>query len=424
MAKSRKKKKQTPPSIARKIEVTKTYFDQFSVTARKVLLFLNLNPAYYDQFSKKQKQEMMRLKFQLPKIYVASEHIVPRQHVKFFQYHTNIFLEETFVGEASLELRYKDFVTMGVSFCTAISAMNPNDYPNQADIIKQISERFVKYEKDNESIIIELLEFMRTICYYLSKINFRIYGFKFTGWANSNYSLSAPFYLTSTEARSTNFNYKGKLHKAYQLGLGYYAIDKPYWFKVEYNSIFSSSTDNRKLNLFIQSHALNRMKERLDLHSPGNRNNELISALNTREGIQVGNHNYIKFLSTDNMLLGYLPFIIIGDDLFILSFIPLCSPQVPEGKQLCKILNMTKDDLLFLGMDKMSFYKCIDFDTIPCLKNALIEAGLWHLTEFEPEEDIKEKLPTKSSSVIAKFFQQNNPEPNKEEVLDEIEKMY
>jgi hypothetical protein len=423
MVKSKKKKK-AQASVVRKYEVTKTYFDQFSATARKVLQLLELDPALYDQFTKKQKLEMMHLKFDLPKVYPATEHKVPRQHIKFIQFYMNEFLENTFVGEAHIRLLYKDLFSMGIQFCTSVADMKPENHPDQADIIKLIYDRFIQYEKDKESIIVELYKFMRMISYYLSKINFRIYGFRFTGWKVKNYSLSAPFYITSTDARSTYFNYKGKLHKAYQLGLGDYVLDKPYWFKVAYNTVFTTSNDERKLNLYIQSHALNRMKERLDLHSPGNRNNELINALDTREAIQIGNQNYIKFLDSRTKLLGYLPFIIIDDCLYILSFIPLCSPNVPEGKVLCEALNTTKDDLIFLGMDKMSFYQRTDFDAIPRLKKALIEAGMWHLTEFEPEKEIKKMLPAKSAGVIAKFFEQSTPKHNTKEIFDEIEKMY
>lgn len=424
---SNRKKKKTPPkppSVVRKYEVTKTYFDQFSATARKVLQLLDLDPALFERFTKKQKLEMMHLKFDLPKVYVAAGHNVPRQHVRFIQSHMNIFLENTFVGDDKIELKYKDYIGMGLSFCSAVAAMKPEIYPNHAEIIKQISDRFYQYEKDKKTIIIELFDFMQIVSYYLSKINFRIYGFRWSGWKEKNYSLSAPFYITSTDAQKASFIYKGKQHTVYQLGLGDYVSIKPYWFKVKYNSIFTNSKDERKLNLYIQSHALNRMKERLDLHSPGNRNNDLINALNDREAIQLGNHNYIKFRDSNGMHLGYLPFIIIDDNLYILSFIPLCSPNVPEGKALCEVLSMTKDDLIFLGMDKMSFYKCTDFDAIPRLKEALIASGIWHLTEFEPEEDIKMTLSVKSPGGIAKFFQQNAPEPNKEEVLEEIEKMY
>jgi hypothetical protein len=115
---------------------------------------------------------------------------------------------------------------------------------------------------------------------------------------------------------------------------------------------------------------------------------------------------------------------VVDDKIILLTFLPLSSPDVPEGKCLHKVLDMTKEDLKYLNMDKLSFYRVTDFDTIPQLKAALIEAGIWHLTEIEPEEKIENIPVIRSAGVITKFFQQNTPEPNKYEVLDEIEKKY
>ncbi len=54
---SHKKKKKTAPvhSIVRDMEVTKSYFDKFSEVARKTLQLIELDPALYDKFTKKQK---------------------------------------------------------------------------------------------------------------------------------------------------------------------------------------------------------------------------------------------------------------------------------------------------------------------------------------------------------------------------------
>ena len=78
----------------------------------------------------------------------------------------------------------------------------------------------------------------------------------------------------------------------------------------------------------------------------------------------------------------------------------------------------------FLGMDKLSFYQYTDFEAIPKLKAALIKAGLWHLTEIEPEETIIDRPLVKSTGVIAKFFQEIKPESNKEDILNEVARLY
>ena len=424
MATPRKKKKIAPPSDRRKLEVTKTYFDKFSLTARKMLQYVGVDPAFYDSFTKKQKREMMVAKYDLPKVYVKKGHCVPRQYMKLIQHQINFFIKETFVGDPSIGLRYGDYITMGIGFTTWISSMRdkPSAHTEMFELIHTTHERHYDGE---ESSFRQFMNNLQSLTYYISKINIRIYGFIWNGWGLKGCGVTNPFYITSTDAQSSYFDYHGTTHKAFEIGIGNYIEDKPLWLTLPFNAAITSSTDTRRLKLFIQSHALLRMKERMDSLSPGNRNAELIQTLSRRDTIQTENGRfYFKFIDSKHGLLGYLPFTIIKDSLYILSFIPLCSDRVPEGEALCKLLNITRVDMMFLGMDKLSFYQYTDFDAIPNLKNALIKAGMWHLTEIKPEVTIQGREVGKSTGVIARFFQELIPQLNKEEVFEEIAQMY
>ena len=85
MAKPRKKKKPAHPSPAKAFEVTKAYFDHYSIVARKVLQLLELDPGLFDQFTKKQKLDMMGLHSTPPVIKVMPGHHVPRHYLKMIQ---------------------------------------------------------------------------------------------------------------------------------------------------------------------------------------------------------------------------------------------------------------------------------------------------------------------------------------------------
>ena len=118
-----------------------------------------------------------------------------------------------------------------------------------------------------------------------------------------------------------------------------------------------------------------------------------------------------------------MPFTVIGQKLLILSFLPITSPTTPEGKILSETLKLNKELLSFYGMDKLSFFHNTDFDAIPILKEAIVNAEMWHLTEIRSIEKKKENE-VKHVGLIAKFIQQNISELNKEEVLSEIEERY
>ena len=107
----------------------------------------------------------------------------------------------------------------------------------------------------------------------------------------------------------------------------------------------------------------------------------------------------------DEQLIGYFPFIVIDDKLILLTFLPLSSPNVPEGKLLHQEINLEKQDLSFLNMDKLSFYRQTDFEAIPQLKMALQKSGIWHLTQLVPQLSFEEENKEKSVGIISRFFQ-------------------
>ena len=67
-------------------------------------------------------------------------------------------------------------------------------------------------------------------------------------------------------------------------------------------------------------------------------------------------------------------------------------------------------------MDKLSFFLDTDFDAIPRLKQAVIDAGLWHLTTLEPLPNYEPRNPM-STATLLRFFQ---TERSHAEVLNEI----
>ena len=101
--------------------------------------------------------------------------------------------------------------------------------------------------------------------------------------------------------------------------------------------------------------------------------------------------------------IGYFPFIKQDGAILLLSFLPLASPITPEGSLLHKELKLQLEDSKYIGLDKLSFYTKTDFDTVPILRDALKKAGMWHLTEIEPETPTEKK----EDQILKNFFQYN-----------------
>jgi hypothetical protein len=122
---------------------------------------------------------------------------------------------------------------------------------------------------------------------------------------------------------------------------------------------------------------LHRFKERVDIFEPI-ANNILIQRSFTIDMELAPFENRVLFAcKLDKQPLGYFTFFVQDNDIVINTFLPLTSVGTQERKKLNKILSLTKEDFIHLGMDKLSFYVHVDFEQIPILKQALIDSNIW-----------------------------------------------
>jgi len=402
-----RKKKKVPPKKSDDLKITKSVFDHYSTVVRKVLQILELDPALFDQFTKKQKMVMMQLQLTTPKVVARSGHDVPKRYLRMMQRAMYDFSKRTYVGNSSIGLLYYDYLSIGLAFNSFFNRrVNADCQLNQTSAFDLIADRLKEKENELNDLMNTYGNYVRYATLYLSKLNFRVYGFAWEYHNSTNPRLLEQHLLiTSAEPERIYFTYKQKNRPAYRLLLGSYLSEKPILISVPNNDIFKDSNNTRPLKIYIQSHALKRLQERLDTRSSFSRYSALTQSILSCEMVNA-QHGQILFACRDlsQNLLGYLPFTVEGDHLYVLSFLPLVSPKVPEGKLLCETLNVSKDDLIFLGMDKLSFYKDTDFDSIPTLRNALIEAGMWHLTEIGIDEEFQDGHLIKQTGIVAKYF--------------------
>lgn len=399
-----KNNKKTAINIPPKI--TKTYFDNYTKAVHKTLRLLGLDPRLFDQLSKRQKLELMKTRFDIPRIEIKAGHLVPRQYLKFAQKTIYDAIEESFVGDEQLQLSTREYLTMGVSFFVILDKMKNDFLFANVKHIPETLEAFYHFESTNGELT-RLIANMKTILCYLSKFNFRVYGFEWQCWVYHNNSLKYIFQLTSYPAMAKKIAYQGVFRSAFQVGYAVANVPGVSVQQVKFNELISTSTDTRLLNVYVQSHALNRLKERCDNIYAGFKNNFLTNSMHKVSVIRTNNQQYyVKYFGPKGMLLGYLPFTIINSDVFVLSFLPLCHHSTPEGQKLCELLQISKDDISFLGMDKLSFYSSINFEAIPKLKNALIESNMWHLTlPYEGDFFDDEAKAGVSTEFVSRYFE-------------------
>jgi hypothetical protein len=425
MAKNRKKKKtQTQQSAKRDYEVTKSFFDKFSIVARKTLQLMELDPALYDKFTKKQKIEMMRAKFAPPHFEAMPGHQVPRQYIREIQKRSTEFMEYAFIGDPALKLTFYDYLTMGSQFGTFCSTTyEEKKYCEQAEVYKIIGEQVNELEDFGDNTLMrQYFEFLRVLLGHLSQFNYRMYGFDLTFKQTKNRMLFAAFIqITSIECEKRAFIFHDKKRPAFRLIMPNYIESEVHNINIPQNRIFKNSTPDKLLKVYIQSHALLRMKERIDTLTIFEKNMYLMNSVVSGKKIRLlSGHEAFEMVEYKNHIIAYLPFVVQEDCVIILTVLPVTNPVTPIGKKLCETLGTSRAELEVCGMDKLSYFLRTDFDKIPKLKQALEANNLMYLTEdmsFYKMEEIIER----TTGISASIFQ---TERTPEEVLSEIEDKY
>jgi hypothetical protein len=187
---------------------------------------------------------------------------------------------------------------------------------------------------------------------------------------------------------------------------GFY--DKPEPATVSSKKIYPNAPEDVDLNIYIQSHVLHRFKERMDAFDPLFQNLLIQNAFT--HGMKIVNfENQVLFsCPMEENIVGYFTFFLRGGDIVINTILPLTSPNTPEGKKLQELLSLSKDEISYLGMDKISFFTKVDFEEIPQLKAAIIEAGMWHskleIDRYSWEDDKEERPIDQDKTMFVKHF--------------------
>ncbi|MDP4269306.1 MAG: hypothetical protein Q8909_04175 [Bacteroidota bacterium] len=415
-----KKKKKAPAPARINLKTTNTYFNEFGIVAHKVLQLMGLDPTLYDKLTKREKEKLMQLKYIPFKILVMEGNTVPKAYVKYIHDQLFEFMKETYIGDPNLGLSFYNFCTYGLTFITELKFQKVRQNADELSplgIMGKKAETY--YDTEYQEHIRPLFNFLFYLTTFLSKITFRIYGFT-QEWTicNQTFYVNCKIRIYSKETERKTFLFQNSERLAYRVAVSEMSTVGLSYLTVKHNDVYKGSSDTRELKVYIQSHALFRIKERLDSISPYFNNFDLRASIVRSEICKLDNNRHaLTYWTLNDFITGYMPFTIIGDSLYILSFLPICSSNTPQGKRLTKLLGLNKDDSKFLGLDKLSFYKKTDFDHLPILKQALIDADMWHLTDI-PSED--EYIREKPALVVRRFFEQHTPTPDKESILNEI----
>jgi len=402
----------TLPTHKSKNVISRAQQEHCCRVAKKVLKHFEMDTALIDVFTKKQKEELFKVYYETPTVKPEKENTVPRQYVKNIQAGVYKFMKNNFWGNPENQLTYMEFAVYGMSFLSNLHNMYKWDASfvtgtPQEETAKLIYEKC--YTDENcSAFYLEILMYIWSMTGSYSKVNFRMYGctyqrIKIPLACGCCSCVKIVFLLTVQESVSKKFIVNNIERKAFQVFYIHFQLERPGPITLQRDlllpkpkfKIFPWKKNDKRLNVYIQSHTLHRIKERFDLVNPEQQAHLIQAILNSFRIMSFKNQILLSCMIKDiehlettsycpiterpegEFPIGYFTFFIQGDDLVMNTFLPLTSNATPEGKKLQELLSISKEEINYLGMDKISFFFKVDFEQIPKLKQALVESNIW-----------------------------------------------
>ncbi|MDR0422287.1 MAG: hypothetical protein LBH72_04665 [Proteiniphilum sp.] len=421
MAKNRnnRKKKKSPapashvPALGQRH--SKSYLDACHSSARRIIRAVGEDDALLDVFTKRQRQDIFRVMIKPPYVAAMSGHKVPKLFLRYMQETLTRHLKNDCFDEAN-HVTWMEMLTVGEAMMlTFMSEMYTVCLqPHQLKVCHRLLAALEATDlfSANQRKVVETL---RVTLMSISQPNFRVYGLApaRTIPESGRPVIRRWMYVTTHKCRTLRFRYNDYERIAFRLFLGPIGDAPAFDATIAANRIFPGAAPDRKLNIYIQSHAIHRLKERIDTLHPSVRAETMYFSLMFVQRVVQG-ANGRMFIACimpegeDTRIVGYFAFTIEEDRLLILTFLPLLSLRVPEGGVMYERLHLSQEDVAYLGMDKLSFFYDVDIERIPALKRVLFdELHLEYVHRLynsvrPPDETFNEK----KTAFVKKFFRE------------------
>ena len=165
------------------------------------------------------------------------------------------------------------------------------------------------------------------------------------------------------------------------------------------------------LNVYIQSHALQRIAERIDCFQTGIIHFNLFSSLKEPKVFHTKSNSIFIEYRMFNTKAGYLPVDIIDGMIIIRTFLFVTNNGTPEGELLENNTGLQKFDKKYLAIDKLSTFMTSDIGSNHEVSQIFNNAGCHCLVElYEKMNEICIKRPKHSvSDLMLDYMKYSNP---------------
>lgn len=277
------------------------------------------------------------------------------------------------------QMSFKDYVSVALHIYYYV-----NEIKHRCPLV--VKEKFFRLieavEGAEYSPINILMQISTMIGIEIGRVHRRMYYCTYKIEEHDTY-INETLYLHGFQHHKRKISIGKETRLAYRLGwcLANRGID---WSQVTGAQFgYHNALSELPVHVYVQAHALQRLKERLDMINASYLHFYLYLALeNPRVARTKSGQQLIEFYYNSKKL-GYLAFDLIGTNLIIRTFLFLTMDGTPEGEALQDMLGICAEDKKYLAIDRLSTFIISDIKSNPEVKQHFINAGCGQLFEWK-----------------------------------------
>jgi hypothetical protein len=308
-----------------------------------------------------------------------------------------------------LKVSFYDFFTFGLSVNHYIINLDSTRYEGAEDVKAAFAPTADGIRDQIYSFVCEYYHkilFTLTILYSTLQNYYIAYRFDFVTQLDGKISPRFFVDLSTLILNRINILVDNHHRPAYQLGDIALHEKKPFIKNIIITAQQLGLNGNQSYGVYIQSHAINRLKERLDCISEGILHRYVLVSINNLKYCKTKDGSYLFEYVLVDKKVGYFKGDIIDDKILLRTFLFLTNNNTPEGQKLHANTGILKEDKIYLAIDKLSTFMHSDISTNERLKQLFIEAdcgGLFNIDKYLnfADADVKEKA---IASFIEKYL--------------------
>ncbi len=291
---------------------------------------------------------------------------------------------DTFITVADgVEISLYDYFRVVMTLYLYLRLLREDKYKTAKEVKKGFVT-FVEFAERSEEVNKKMVALGNEIGLYFSRVNQSFYWFVHSaGYKDKpRPSLHTTLLLHRLRAEKIDIYLDGIKRPAYRVGW-MFPNEGIRWATAKAADLgITGSFSNILLDVYVQSHALNRLNERVDLEFESAHHFYLWQAFTDVRTARTKDDQLLVEYKLFDHKIGYLVIEIVGGKVIVRTFLFLTNSGTPEGENLRKSLGLKLSEQKYLELDKLSTFIGTDLKNDPELKEIFTRVGCGSLFEL------------------------------------------